>query len=98
METTQSSSRANPRLDLGRPERTVLAAAAVAALVIAVTTLYVDAPSTEYALDPVSFDVAPARLEPAVAAVDPAVTTASLRSDVWNVDESASGTRPDSTH
>jgi hypothetical protein len=99
METTLRNSRSNPR-DLPRPERTVLAAAAVAALVMAVATLSVDPPSTEYALEPVSFDVAPMRADPVIAASHEAdaIRTAALSSDVWSADQSASGTRPDATH
>jgi hypothetical protein len=98
MNTRQLTPRSTPRIDVPRPERTVLVAAAIAAIVMAFATLSVAGPTTEYSLDPVSFDVAPARVEPATATAEPSVTTAALRSEVWHADQSSSGTRPDAMH
>ena len=98
MATRATTPHSSKPIDVPRPERTVLVAATIAAVVMALTTLSVAGPSTEYSLEPVSFDAAPPRLDSATAAAETSVTTAALRSDVWHADQSSSGTSPDAMH
>jgi len=94
--------------------KTIAVAVAIIASVLALATLALDDPTGEIALSDMSFDNAPARtLKPAAEVIQtakvealhvagklirPAKAGEADKSESWNADESARGTRPDAMH
>lgn len=91
--------------------KTIVVAVAIVASLLALATIALNAPAGDFALTDMSFDNAPTTTLPEVVQtakvealhvagklIRPAKAAEDDKSESWNADESARGTRPDAMH